>query len=190
MGYGMTQGSSEQHDPGPDTFQCYGCGRIFAWKPEISGRSLQCACGSKVRCPELNHDDEMIAPVAALDDTVADIELEDAMDSIDAAEEVPVGEDADVQELFEARWRYRGVFGLSLGGEVLFYGGLSIAGIACAILAAILGRYFWWWIAAAVIVGPVSWILFYRRWRRWSAGRTIMQALEDAFGLRDEQSTG
>lgn len=180
----MSHDQSTAHAGAEDAFQCYSCGRQFRWKPEISGKSLRCKCGNKVRCPEL-HDDTLTAH-ESLEDTVADVDLSQVLDSVEVAEEANVGVDADVKEVFEVRWRYRGVFGLSLGGEVLLYFILSLVGIAFAILAVLLGKYFWWWIAAAVIVGPVSWVRFWKRWKRWSAGRTVMDALADSFGLRDE----
>jgi len=117
----------------------------------------------------------------SLEDTVADVDLNEALDAIESSIETPVALDADVQEVFDAKWKYKGVFGLSLGGEVLYYGGLSILGAGCAILAVILGRYFWWWIAAAVALGPIAWWKFWHRWKRWSGGRSIMQALGDVF---------
>lgn len=171
---------------GEDAFQCYNCGRHYRWKPEISGKSLRCKCGNKVRCPEL-HDDTLTAH-ESLDDTVADVDLSQVLDSVEVEDDAPVGADADtdIKEIFEVRWRYRGVFGLSLGGEVLLYFILSLVGIAFAILAVLLGKYFWWWIAAAVLVGPISWWRFWKRWKRWSAGRGVLDCLADSFGLQDE----
>lgn len=181
----MTQSGAVLHEDGGDFFQCYNCDRKYRWSAEISGRTLRCKCGSKVRCPEL-HDDSMTAQ-ASLEDTVADVDLNEAFDALDSELETPVGVDAEVQEVFDAKWKYRGAFGLSLGGEVLYYGGLSILGIACAILAIILGRYFWWWIAAAVVLGPIAWWKFWVRWKHWSAGRSVMQALGDVFDDGDRQ---
>lgn len=171
---------------GDETFACSSCGRRFRWKQEIAGRSLRCKCGSKVRCPETR--DETLTAHESLEDTVADVELDEALDTIETTEAAPIGADDDVKELFEARWKYRGVFGLSLGGEVALYFGLSLIGIACAILAVILGRYFWWWIAAAVLLGPLSWWRFWQRWRRWTAGRSFLDALNDAFDMRDSDN--
>ena len=182
-----------ERSTGPeDAFRCYSCGRWFKWKPEISGRTLRCTCGSKVRCPEL-HDDTITAG-ESLEDTVADVELSEALDAIETDDEPIEDQSAeagvDVQELFAARRRHQGVFGLALGGEVLLYFGLSILGVAFAILAVILGKYFWIWIVAAVLTGPISWWRLVDRWRRWAAGRSFMVALADVFGLHDEKPSG
>lgn len=175
---------SSRHNEASDSFQCYHCNRTFKWKPEISGRTLRCKCGSKVRCPELR--DETSTAHESLEDTVADVDLSQVLDSVEASAESGAHDETDVQEVFEAFRNYRGVFGLPLGGEVLLYFVLSIMGVGCAILAVLLGNHFWWWIAAAVVVGPISWWRFWKRWKRWSAGRGVMDALADSFGLRDE----
>ncbi len=179
---------SDEHPPGQsgttDTFQCYHCGRQFRWRPEISGKSLRCKCGNKVRCPELQ--DDTVTAHASLEDTVADVDLSQVLDAVEVDAEQADELDPDLKEVFEVHRRYRGMFGLSLGGEVLLYFILSMLGVACVILAILLGKHFWWWIAAAVFVGPLSWWRFWQRWKRWSAGRTVMEALADSFGLRDE----
>lgn len=173
------------------TFGCGACGRVFHWRDDIAGRSLRCPCGATVRCPTAPDD----TPTAeeSLEDTVADVELDEALDTIDTgadAGDATLESGVEVEALFAARRRHRGVFGLTLGGEVLLYAGLSLIGVACAILAVILGKYFWWWIAAAVVTGPPSWWRLWKRWGAWAAGRSFMVALADVFGLHDEQSAG
>jgi DNA-directed RNA polymerase subunit RPC12/RpoP len=185
----MGQRDPQSTNPGDsdDVFECYNCGRSFRWREDISGRTLLCKCGSKVRCPEL-HDDTMTAQ-ESLEDTVADVVLQEALDTIDTpsgTEKTEAETEQDVQELFSALRRHHGIFGLRLGGEVLLYGALSIVGIALAILAFILGKYFWWWIAAAVAIAPLSWWRFWHRWQTWSAGRSFMESLADVFGMREE----
>lgn len=126
-----------------------------------------------------------------LEDTVTDVELDEALDTIEASDAASGPESGvDVQELFAARRRSRGFLGMTLGAEVLFYFGMSLAGLAFAILAVILGKYFWWWIAAAVLVGPISWLRLWKRWQTWAAGRSFMVALADVFDPRDEQAAG
>jgi len=188
-GGSMEQEELQSSNPGDsdEVFQCYNCGRKFRWRADISGRTLLCKCGSKVRCPELQ-DDTMTAQ-ASLEDTVADVELQEALDTIDTpsgAEKTESEAEQDVQELFAAVRRHHGIFGLRLGGEVLLYGALSIVGVALAILAFFLWAYFEWLIAAALLIGPISWWRFWHRWQSWSAGRSVMEALADVFGLREE----
>lgn len=166
-----------------EMFQCYNCGRRFRWKPDISGRTLRCKCGSKVRCPELH--DETVTAEESLEDTVAEVEIEEIFDHADVAE---ASELEQVQEAFRAYRPHRGAFGLSLGGEVIFYGVLSMIGLACAILAVIVGKYFWWYIVAAVLIGPFSWIRFAKRWKKWARGRSWLQVLSDLLE-RDEDET-
>ncbi len=177
----------------PDQFHCPSCGKAFRWASEIAGRSVRCRCGEKFRCPTRCDDSRTHAGAgaAALEDTVADVELDEMLDTIDAPTAEPGSESGvDVQELFAARRRSRGLFGMTLGGEVLFYFGMSLAGLAFAILAVILGKYFWWWIAAAVLVGPISWLRLWKRWQTWAAGRSFMVALADVFDTRDETPAG
>ncbi|RMH28641.1 MAG: hypothetical protein D6693_03605 [Planctomycetota bacterium] len=174
--------------PSERSFRCHSCGRWYRWRADIAGRSLRCRCGEKVRCPAAL--DETATAEASLDDTVADVELEEALDRIEVGADAPdasLEQAADTEALFAARRQRRGLFGMTLGGEVLFYAAMSLIGVACAILAVILGKYFWWWIAAAVVTGPLSWWRLWKRWRTWSAGRSFMVALADVFGLHDER---
>ena len=189
----------------PEQFHCPSCGKAFRWASEIAGRSVRCRCGEKFRCPASDRSTpgspeaaaaedsrpHAGADAAALEDTVADVELDEMLDTIDASTTEPGAESGvDVQELFAARRRSRGLFGMTLGAEVLFYFGMSLLGLAFAILAVILGKYFWWWIAAAVLVGPISWLRLWKRWQTWAAGRSFMVALADVFDTRDETPAG
>lgn len=185
----------------PDQFHCPSCGKAFRWASEIAGRSVRCRCGEKFRCPasapstprspDRSPAGDSRARAADLEDTVADVELEEMLDTIDSSTAEPGAESGvDVQELFAARRRSRGLFGMTLGAEVLFYFGMSLVGLAFAILAVILGKYFWWWIAAAVLVGPISWVRLWKRWQTWAAGRSFMVALADVFDTRDETPAG
>lgn len=33
------------------TFSCEGCGKQYAWKPELAGRAVKCRCGAVMRAP-------------------------------------------------------------------------------------------------------------------------------------------
>jgi len=86
------------------------------------------------------------------------------------------------------RKRHKGILGLPLEGELTVFGVASLLGIACTILAIVVGKYFVPYIFTAVVVGPVSWWLFWKRWKLWVKDRTFMQALSQVVSGADEQA--
>lgn len=177
-------------DPNVDTFQCYVCDRVFRWYPEISGKTIECKCGAKVRCPEL-HDGTMTAG-ESLDDTVADVVLDEIFDDFQPGQ----AENIDDMEAIHLRnvGRHRGVFGLSLAGEVVFFAFTSLVGIAFTILCVVTVvwekanmRNFWPYLVVAVVVGPISWKIFLNRWRIYSKGRSLPQVIADLFGDESDE---
>src|SRR3954468_20878395 len=35
-------------------FSCTGCGKSYAWKPEIAGKRVKCKCGTVITVPQTN----------------------------------------------------------------------------------------------------------------------------------------
>ena len=129
----------------------------------------------------------------SLDDTVADVVLDEVFDDFQPGQ----AERIDELEAIHLRnvARHRGVFGLSLGGEVAFFGFTSLVGIAFTVLCIVTViweksnmRNFWPYMVVAVVVGPISWKLFANRWRIYRKGRSIPQVIADLFG--DESAEG
>lgn len=170
-----------------ESFKCIACGREFRWRHEIAGRTLRCRCGVKVRCPAV--EDETVTAAESLEDTVADVELDEALDDVDTgdADGGAPGSFFGDEPGGVAIKRPRGVFGLTLGGEVILYAVGSLAGGACAILSVVTVvwrhyEYFWPYIVGAVLLGPLCWVRFYKRWGAWAGGRTWLECLSDVLG--------
>ncbi len=182
------------HDETTDTFKCYVCNRVFRWSAQISGKTIECKCGAKVRCPEL-HDDTMTAG-EAMDDTVADVVLDEVFDDFQPGQADNISD----QEAIHLRnvSRHRGVFGLSLAGEVVFFGFTSLIGIAFTVLCIVTfiwerenTKRFWPYLVVALVVGPISWKIFLNRWRIYSRGRSVPQVITDLFADEsDDPATG
>ena len=172
------------NDKSLDTFQCYVCNRVFRWHSELSGKTIECKCGAKVRCPEL-HDGTMTAG-KSLDDTVADVVLDEVFDDFQPGQ----AENIDDQETIHLRniTRHHGVFGLTLGGEVVFFSFTSLIGLAFTVLCIVTFiwkqeslKNFWPYLVVAVIVGPISWKILANRWRIYRRGRSLPQVITDLF---------
>ncbi len=166
-------------------FQCYECGQRFRLTEEIAGRTLRCRCGAKVKAPAFS--DQTVTAVESLDDTVADVELDEHFDEIESEADAADQPAEETEATEYVRIVKRGVFGWPMGGEVLFFGVLSLVGIACAILAVIVGKYFQAYIIAAVLIAPYSLFRFHRAWGFWSAGRPWLECLLSALGESDER---
>ncbi len=120
-----------------------------------------------------------------LDDTVADVELGEHLDQIEAGEERPATSEED--ELVDyRRVPQKGIFGKPIGFEIALFGALSLVGIVCAIMAAFLWKYWWQWIAAALLIGPYAWYRLHRAWPRWTQGRSWFETLAETLGEQDE----
>lgn len=168
-----------------ESFKCFQCGRRFRWREDIAGRSLRCTCGAKVRCPEA-HDDTMTAG-QSLDDTVADVALDEHLDQI-TTPDAAATESAD--EVAFRRIPQRGMFGWPMGREVIFWGAMSVGGLALAILAVILGEHFVPYTIGALLIGPYSWWRLYHAWPRWTQGRPWLDCLGRAMGIEEEEAVG
>jgi len=120
-----------------------------------------------------------------MEDTVADVELGEHLDQMEAEEERGVTEKSD--ELVEyRRVPQKGIFGKPIGFEVALFGLLSLVGVVCAIMAAFLWKYWMWWIGLAVLIGPYSWYRLHRAWPRWMQGRSWFEIVGEMLGEHDE----
>ena len=164
------------------SFRCVECGRRFRWRADIAGRTLRCACGEKIRCPEAHSDTSTAGQ--SLDDTVADVALEEHLDHI-ATPEAPAHEEPD--GAVYRRIPQRGMFGWPMGGEVLVWGAASIVGVALAILAVIMLDYYIPYTVGALVVGPYSWWRLYHAWPRWTQGRPWLECLGRSLGAEDDE---
>ncbi len=166
-----------------NSFACYSCGRRYRWRAEIAGKSLRCHCGVKVRCPEPR--DDTVTAGQSLDDTVTDVELEEHFDHIDP-ESAAAAAEREEQAVEFRRLPQKGMFGWPMGREVLFWGVLSLIGLALSILAAITREHFIPYSIAAVLVGPYSWWRLWKAWPRWTQGRPWTDCLAQALGMEAE----
>lgn len=158
----------------PDVFECFSCGRRFRWREEIAGQTVRCTCGVKIRCPS-GHDDTLTA-AESLEDTVADVALEESFDTIEEPAEGPVSEGPVVVESLPRR---KNRFGLSPAGEVLAWGIGALICLSSTILASLVpGKWVY-----VVIAALTFWcaIQFYRAWKRWTRGRPWLQCLGELF---------
>lgn len=172
-----------------DFFRCFSCGKRFVWRSEIAGQTFRCACNAKVRAPDPGHDS--LTAVESLDDTVADIEVEEHFDEIEGENTFA---DEDVEATQFRRIPQRGVFGWPMGLDVLFWSILSVVGLSCGIMALLLWQYWWQWVAAFVVIGPYSFFRLYRSWPRWTQGRPWIDCLLESLGADeaedDEETVG
>lgn len=165
----------------PEFFRCSQCHKRFRWKPEAAGRTIRCKCGVKVRCPAF--EDGTMTAGESLDDTVADVTLDEAFDTIETAA-APEGAIVEPQVDFitAARQAHRGVFGLRPPGETLFWGVVALLCVGSSILALIVGKWFYIVAAALTLWGALR---FYRSWTNWRRGRPWLECLAEAFGEQD-----
>jgi hypothetical protein len=172
----------------PESFQCSQCAKRYRWTPEIAGRTIRCACGAKVRCPSPS--DDTATAAESLDDTVADVVLEEAFDQIDeggaGADAKPAGLES-AGEVVLRKQRGTGIFGLGPAGETLFWGVGFLIGLCFVILAVIVR--FWFYVAAAAICTWTAW-KFYQSWKNWTRGRPWLECLAEAFGEADDDKAG
>lgn len=176
--------SSGSQAGAPSTFRCFACGRTFRWVPEIAGKSLRCKCGEKVRCPE-PRDETFTAAQSlddTLDDTVAEVVIQEHLDTLDRTGQESAASDQANDSEGVRIIPQKGVFGWTIGRDVLFWMCWSLVGLACAILAAIVQERFVAYIVAAVIIGPYSWWRLYKSWPRWTQGRPWLQCLTEDLG--------
>jgi len=157
------------------TFRCYSCSRQFQWRDDLAGRSIRCTCGVKFRCPDLTAESRVAKE--SLEDTVADVSLNEAFDNLDD----PHG-DEDAYEVGPVAVRERGMMGLTAGGETLVWGIGVLLGVAAGLLAIIVGE--WLYIVCAVLL-PLSVLKFRRAWLSWTRGRPWMECLMESLGERE-----
>ncbi|TVQ32490.1 MAG: hypothetical protein EA376_05600 [Phycisphaeraceae bacterium] len=162
-------------------FQCFSCGQRFRWSPAVAGRTLRCPCGAKIRCPEPR--DETITAAESLDDTVADVELDEHLDQIESGDSV---EEFIHEETAVRRIPQKGMFGWPIGREVFFWGVATVIGVALGILALLLHKYFIHYTIAFVIVFPYSAFRLRKAWPRWAQGRSWVECINDTLGVVDD----
>ena len=157
------------------TFRCYSCSRQFQWRDDLAGRAIRCTCGGKFRCPDLTAESQIARE--SLEDTVADVSLNEAFDDL----EDPHG-DENAYEVGPLKVHHRGMWGLTPGGETLFWGVMVLMGVAFGLLAILVGT--WGYIVCAVVL-PVSVLKFRRAWTAWTRGRPWMECLMESLGERE-----
>lgn len=158
------------------TFRCYSCSRCFHWRDDLPGRTIRCTCGVKFRCPDLTAENRVAQE--SLEDTVTDVDLNEAFDHI----EVPGEESAQQYEVGPVAVAPRGAFGLSAAAETLLWGIGMIIGVAFGLLAIIIGE--WLYIVCAVVLS-ICVLKFRRSWRNWTRGRPWMECMMEALGERE-----
>lgn len=164
----------------PEIFECFNCGRRFRWKAEIAGQTVRCVCGVKVRCP--GGLDETQTAGESLEDTVADVELEESFDTIEAAEPGAVAETDLTDEgprVAAPLPRRKNRFGLGPAGETLAWGLGALVCLSSSIIA-VVGPPDWVYIVVAALTFWCA-IQFYRSWKRWTRGRPWLECLSDLF---------
>lgn len=162
-------------------FECFSCGQRFRWSPAVAGRTLRCPCGAKIRCPEPR--DATFTAAESLDDTVADVELEEHLDQIEADESV----EEFIQEATSIRRiPQKGMFGWPIGREVFVWGVLTVVGIALGILALLLHKYFIHYTIAFAAVFPYSAYRLRKSWPRWAQGRSWIECVNDTLGVSED----
>lgn len=157
------------------TFECYSCSRRYRWRDDLPGRTIRCSCGVKFRCPDRS--DHLVAE-ESLDDTVADVELNDAFDDLSN----PHGDPEKYDEVGPLRVQTRGLLGLGPAGETLFWGIGLLIGVAFGLLAIIVAD--WFYIACALLL-VISAVKFAKAWKRWTRGRPWMECLMESLGERE-----
>lgn len=155
-------------------FQCKGCGRRHRWRADIAGRNIQCSCGGTVLCPEVDVSDASRSPHDTLVET-ADSE-DSAFGASFKAQPAAAGDDTYSPPVRMGR----GLFGLSVQGEFVFWSVMALLGLSMLIHAII--TQFWWYIALAVLIAPLSFWMFNRARRIWQGPRSFMKAVEQSLG--------
>lgn len=152
----------------------------------MAGQTIRCACGAKVRCPSPS--DDTATAAESLEDTVADVILEEAFDNIEerAAGKAEASIESAGPVVVRAR-HVRGVFGLGPAGETLFWGVGFLIGLTFIILAVIV--QFWFYIAAAGVCSWTAW-KFYQSWKNWTRGRPWLECLSEVFGESGDDKAG
>ncbi|GAB4382543.1 MAG: hypothetical protein Kow0022_00280 [Phycisphaerales bacterium] len=126
---------------------------------------------------------------SALDETVADVELEEALDHVDAAPaSQPTGPDAPDAADFDPEAHYYNVRNkqtirkvvLSDGGQLVIALLTGSAGVAIAIYAAFIQTRPW--IIAAAFVTPLSLAYAFIRWRLWLGHAPYLYRLLTSLG--------
>ena len=117
-----------------------------------------------------------------MDATVSNVDLEQVFEDV-----VPEATE-DAGDAMRLKLKsYRGVFGLSLTGEVVLYGVLSLVGLAFGLLCLVTlfwqnFEHFWPYVVGFVLVAPYSWLKLRSRWALFSQGRGIMRTLSETLG--------
>ena len=170
----------------PEFFTCFSCSRKYKWRAQDAGRTFRCRCGIKLRCPDPNAESQTAKE--SLDDTVADVTLEEAFDDIETQSTEP-SENSDnniaidyTEELVPRRVS-GGVFGLGPAGETIFWGAIALVCLSSFILAAFVPKW------AYIVAGALSlWgiLKFVKSWRNWTRGRPWLECLDELFSAAEE----
>jgi len=165
----------------PESFSCSQCGKQFKRRADIAGQTIRCVCGAKVRCPSPSDDTSTAAE--SLEDTVADVPLEEIFDQIETEVEADAPGIESAGEVISSPRGTRGPFGLGPAGETLLWGIGFLIGLSFIILAIIVR--FWFYGIAAAVCSWTAW-KFYRSWTKWTRGRPWLECLAEAFGENDD----
>ncbi|MFG0257561.1 MAG: hypothetical protein ACF8GE_06635 [Phycisphaerales bacterium JB043] len=169
---------------GPASFTCFSCGRRFKWRSEDAGRTFRCQCGIKLRCPDPG-EDQMASE--SLEDTVADVTLEEAFDEIDTSapkgstsesENAVALDEEEYTEEFVPRRVSGGIFGLGPAGETLFWFVVALVCLSSFILFAYVPSWVYFIIGIVTFLGIWK---FYTSWKNWTRGRPWLECLDELF---------
>jgi hypothetical protein len=160
-------------------FQCKACGRRHRWQADIAGTEVQCQCGKLVFCPEL---DVFADPDSS--DTLPDA-VESLSQSPGADDALAPGETLEIEgesdpSLQLRRMKSGGLFGLGRFGEAVLWTVGAAVGFALLVHALIVQ----WpiYIALTVVWAPISFLMCWKKIKRWQGNRSLVRAFEEEFG--------
>lgn len=158
-------------------FQCKSCGRRHRWRADLAGKSTKCSCGQMVVCPDVDFGNSSSAgtgheTVVETADRAHDPSFDQSFLNGDGA--------AGANDYVPPPRMGKGLFGLSVQGEFVFWSVMSLLGLAMLIHAII--TTFWWYIAAAVLIAPLSFWQWHRAKRIWQGPRKFWTAVEKSLG--------
>lgn len=157
-------------------FQCKSCGRRHRWRADLAGKSITCACGRTVDCPDVE-----LTDTSGLSGTGHETIAETASSPADQAFAQSFGGDGPAAADYVPPPRVgKGLFGLSVQGEFVFWSIMSLLGLAMLIHAVI--TTFWWYITLAVLIAPLSFWQWRRAKRVWQGPRKFWTAVEKSLG--------
>ncbi len=188
--------------------QCKKCGRRHRWVAELAGTTIRCGCGGTVAIPALEPDladtgkfdpnetlvdpsltNEAAAITAAPPKLGDDLEIEDepSKGGSVAGRKAKVGASPSVGVYGDTpiiMRGHRGLFGMSRGQEVVFWGGMVAVAFAMVVHALIVQT--WWYITLSVVLVPIALWKFIPARRMWQGNRSFKRAWAETFAHEPE----